>query len=119
MAIILKANRPALRLSTDETKKGKIKVSAERYSLTCAQDKPFVYLEDAQGRELAMLFIPSSVHPMIGRDDTVRMGTWQVEASEEVITLWLTAESSVWTRKTYRLRCYPRRFTYEVEVEGK
>ncbi len=96
------------------------KIAAETYTLTCATDKPFVQLDDDAGNNLASLFVLSSVHPLHGRDDTVRIGAWKVEhESPERITLALSAESSIWKRKVYRFHCEPRRFSYEIEVNGQ
>jgi hypothetical protein len=96
-----------------------LKVSGQTYALTCAPDRPYIYFDDANGNRLADLFVMSSVHPLNGRDDTVRTGTWQAEEDERGITLSLTAESSVWKSKTYRFVCRPDRFVYEIEVEGR
>ncbi len=99
-------------------KKGLLKLQATAYSLAFAKDRPFVYLADAEGTELAELFVLSSVHPLNGRDDTTAIGTWQIVESRDEVILSLDVESSVWQRKTYRFRCTAERLQYEVEVEG-
>jgi hypothetical protein len=92
--------------------------TSETYSLTFLEDRPFVHLHSPQGDLLAQLFIPSSVHSLQGRDDTTRLGNWEVDEQQGVTTFVLRAESSLWRAKRYRLRCYPQRFTYDVEIEG-
>lgn len=105
-----------MRLTTDD---GLLKLSTRAYTLTFAPDRPFVYLDDPAGHRLAELFPLSSVHPLNGRDDTVRIGTWEVSEAPEEIVFSLRAESSVWKSKAYRFRCRPHRFVYEVGVEGE
>src|SRR5687767_854656 len=92
--------------------------ASETYCLTFLDDRPFVRVESAQGERLAELFILSSIHSLHGRDDTTRIGDWEVDEQSEVTTFLLRVESSLWKAKQYRLRCFPNRFTYEVEVEG-
>jgi hypothetical protein len=118
--------------------KGVLKVSADTYSLAFAPDRPFVYLYGSSGVRLAELFIFSGVHPLHGRDDVtgtlswdgslpvretlVRLTNkhvpWETSETPGEITLSLAVQSSVWASKTYRFRCLPRRFSYEIEVEG-
>ena len=98
--------------------KGSWKVIAETYSLTFVHDRPFVYVQDARGKRLADLFVLSGVHPLHDREDTIELGTWETQQSPQGIVLALVAGSSVWQRKTYRFRCSPNRFSYEIEVEG-
>src|SRR5689334_5845764 len=81
---------------------GITKVAAQTYTLTCASDRPFIDLDDPDGNKLASLFVLSSVHPLNGRDETVRIGTWQADETADEIVLSLTAESTSWTRKTSR-----------------
>ncbi len=100
-------------------KNGVLTLTAANYSLTFASDRPFVYLQDSQGTRLAELFVLSSIHPLHGRDDTTSIGAWESIESPEGITLTLNAESSIWRNKTYRFRCYPNRFLYDMEVEGQ
>jgi hypothetical protein len=99
-------------------KAGVKQLEADRYRLRFASDKPFVYLDDHQGKRMAELFVYSSVHPMHTRDDTTNAGDWEVMESEGEVIFSLQATSSAWRRKTYRLRCRPNRLVYEVEVEG-
>jgi hypothetical protein len=101
------------------TYKDAIRVSASSYTLTCATDRPYIYLADVKGKKLAELFVLSSVHTLQGRDDTVRIDTWQTEQRDGEIVLSLTTQSSLWRRKTYRFRCAETRFTYEIELEGE
>jgi hypothetical protein len=93
--------------------------SAESYTLTFLVDRPYVYVDDIRGTRLMELFVSSSVHPLHDRDDTVRVGTWEVETSPDETVYWLSVGSSVWTEKIYRFRCQPHRFTYEIEVRGQ
>jgi hypothetical protein len=93
-------------------------VEEQRYSLACIADRPFVHLYDAKGELLAQLFVLSSVHPLEGRDDTTSISEWQVEKHGNETVLTLHAHSSIWNAKTYRFRCQPHRFSYEIEVEG-
>ena len=72
------------------------------------------------GNHLADLFTLSAVQPLLGRDDTTSVETWQVEEqSAEQIVFELKVSSSVWRSKTYRFRCQPHRFSYEIEIEGE
>jgi hypothetical protein len=91
---------------------------AETYRLTFLNDRPFVRVESVQGDRLAELFVLSSIHSLTGRDDTTRIGVWQIDEQPEGTTFRLHVESSMWKAKHYRFRCFPRRFTYEIEVEG-
>ena len=101
------------------THNGVLTLTAARYSLTFAADRPFVLLQDAGGRPIAQLFLLSSVHPLHGRDDTLHMGQLSVTETEDEIVVSLTAGSTVWQEKIYRLRCRPDRFAYEMEVVGE
>lgn len=92
-----------------------LRFSADQYSLTFAEDRPFVYLDDERGDRLAELFVLSSVHSTAGRDDTTGIGSWQIEDER---TFALHVASSVWERKTYRFRCGARHFAYDVTIEG-
>ncbi len=93
-------------------------ITAARYKLVTQPDRPYVFLFDACGNRLAELLIPSSVHSTCGWDDTVALGNWVGEECDEGFTLSLTAQSSLWRRKIYRLCCADERFTYGIEVEG-
>ena len=98
---------------------GVLAVMTQHYSLTFPLDRPFVLLKDASGRQLAELFVLSSIHPLHARDDTVRIGEWETEERDGEIVLALRAYSSVWEEKRYRFRCHPDRFAYEMEVVGE
>lgn len=93
-------------------------LSASTYTLTVPADRPFVYVSDAADRRVMELFVPSSVHALHGQDDTVSVGEWGVDVGPRGITLSISAASSIWDRKTYRFRCTPSRFVYDVEVVG-
>lgn len=93
-------------------------LTADQYRLVLANDRPYAYLKDVQGRQLADLFVPSSIHTLAGRDDTTALGQWTVSETPNAIVLTLTASSSIWQSKTYRLRCQPHRLVYDMEVEG-
>ena len=92
--------------------------TSETYRLTLLEDRPFVRIESAQGDSLAELFILSSIHSLHGRDDTIKIGAWEVDEQPGVTTFVLRVESSLWKAKQYRFRCFPQRFTYDVEIEG-
>lgn len=100
-------------------RKGVQKVFAETYRLTFVSERPFVYLDDARGMRLAELFFLSSVNSMQGWDDTVEIKSWEIDERPDEITVSITAGSSIWKNKIYRFHCRPRRFVYEVEVEGQ
>jgi hypothetical protein len=91
---------------------------AKTYRLTILQDRPFVRMESAQGEWLADLFVLSSIHSLHGRDDTTRIGEWEIEEQKEVTTIRLRVQSSLWKAKQYRFQCFPERFTYAMEIEG-
>ncbi len=94
------------------------KLVAESYALSFPADRPFVYISGPDGSRIAELFVLSGVHPLHGRDDTVSIEPWQVSQEPDLVEFRLRAKSSAWDAKTYRFRCTPRGFTYEVEVEG-
>jgi len=77
-----------------------------------------VNVDSAQGERVAELFVLSSIHTLQGRDDTSRIGAWEVDEQPGMTTVILHAESSVWKAKRYRFQCFPHRFTYDVEIEG-
>lgn len=92
--------------------------TSEIYCLTFLTDRPFVNLDSPKGDRLAELFVLSSIHSLGGRDDTIRIGEWEVDEQPNVTTFTLRAESSLWKAKRYRFQCFPSRFTYDVQVEG-
>lgn len=94
-------------------------VSAENYHLLVLGDRPFVYVMGKNGEPVATLFVLSSVHPLNGRDDTTAMSSWNVSEEGDVVTLTVSASSSVWTEKTVRFRCFRERFVYEIELIGE
>ncbi len=98
---------------------GLLRVSSDAYTLTFAADRPYVYLDDANGERIAQLFIASSVFSLNGLDDTTRIGEWQASEGANEIVCALHADSSLWLSKTYRFRCAPHRFAYEIEIEGE
>jgi hypothetical protein len=91
---------------------------AETYCLSFPEDRPYVNVDSPHGDRLAELFILSSIHSLHGRDDTTWIGDWEIDEQPGATTFLLRVESSLWNAKQYRFRCFPRRFTYEVEVEG-
>lgn len=103
-------------LSSSEN--GVVTASGDTYTLTFPQDRPFVYVDGRNGERLMELFVLSSVHPIDGRDDTVSTGQWEIEETPAATICTLHAASSIWAAKTYRFRCRPERFTYEIQVEG-
>jgi len=94
-------------------------LDAVTYTLATQPDRPYLFLYSVEGKKLAELLIPASVHSTQGQDDTVALGNWEITEDGEAITLALHARSSVWRSKTYRLRCTEKRFTYEIEIEGE
>ncbi|MBX3062719.1 MAG: hypothetical protein KF726_07075 [Anaerolineae bacterium] len=87
--------------------------------MTFAVDRPFAALEYPLGKPVANLFLFSSVHTVGGREDTTSIGEWQVlEQSASEFVLQNTTSSSIWERKTVRLRCSENRIVYELEVQG-
>src|SRR5688500_3671896 len=92
--------------------------ASETYCLTFLDDRPFVRVDSPQGDRLAELFILSSIHSLHGRDDTTRIGDWEIDEQPGVTTFRLRVESSLWDAKGYRFRCFQNRFTYDVIVEG-
>ena len=100
------------------SKKDARRFTSDTYCLTFLDDQPFVRVESAQGAGLAELFVLSSVHSLHGRDDTTRIGDWEIDEQPGVTTFLLRVQSSLWKAKQYRFRCFPGRFTYDVEIEG-
>jgi hypothetical protein len=99
--------------------KGIQKIFADRYALTFVADRPFVYLDDGKGMRLAELFLYSSVNSLHGQDDTVEIKSWEAVENADEIVFSIEASSSLWTKKVYRFRCSPDRFSYEIEVDGR
>jgi hypothetical protein len=99
--------------------KGAWKVIADSYALTFVSDRPFAFLDDRKGRRLAELFVLSGVHPLHDRDDCTHVESWHVQENSNEITFSIDSHSSVLRRKTYRFRCLPDRFVYDLEVEGQ
>jgi hypothetical protein len=97
---------------------GCLKLFADTYSLEFAKDRPFVYLDDEHGARIADLFVLSSIHALDGRDDTTSVGVWRVEEGLSEMVFSLETGSSIWDSKTIRFRCQPRRFRYEIEING-
>lgn len=93
--------------------------SAETYTLTFPADRTYVYVDDAHGRRLMELFVLSSVDPWAGRDDTVQIGEWEVATTPSATVYSLRTTSAAWDEKIFRLRCRPRRFSYEIELRGR
>jgi hypothetical protein len=100
------------------SEKGELQFIAETYRLRFLNDRPFVRVESPHGEPLMELFVLSSIHALDGHDDTTRIGNWEIDEHPGVTTFCLRAESSVWKAKHYCFRCFPHRFTYEMEVEG-
>ena len=86
-----------MRLETDH---GGHRLIAKHYALTFPADRPFVYIEGADGTRIAELFVLSGVHPIDGRDDTVSIEPWQVRQGPEEVEFCLRAASSAWDAKT-------------------
>jgi hypothetical protein len=103
---------------TSKSKKDIRQFTSETYCLTFPEDRPFANLDSPNGDRLAELFIPSSIHSLHGRDDTTKLVGWEVDEQTGVTTFVLHAESSLWRSKRFRFRCFPNRFTYDVEIEG-
>jgi hypothetical protein len=101
-----------------QSKKNVHRFASERYRLAFLDDRPFVRVESSNGERLAELFFLSSVHSLDGRDDTTRIDDWDVDEQPEVTTFVLRVESSLWKAKRVRFRCFPQRFTYDVEIAG-
>lgn len=95
-------------------------IKAERYELTFPKDRPFVNVKDNAGDNVMELFVPSSIHPLADRDDTVEiLGEWTIEERDGSFIASIEAKSSAWEKKIYRFRCHPHRFSYEMEVFGE
>ena len=101
------------------SKKDALRFTSGTYRLTFLDDRPFVRVESGEADRLAELFILSSIHSLHGRDDTTKIGDWEVDEQPGVTIFLLRVESSLWKAKQYRFRCFPQRFTYDVEVEGE
>lgn len=93
-------------------------IQTDNYKLTFGQDRPFVFVDDFQGERIMELFYLSSIDPLNGRDDTIRVGSWEKEESDNKIIFTLEADSSVWEKKIYRFTCKEERFSYDIEVKG-
>ena len=101
-----------------KNEKNNFQFKAETYCLSFVEDRPFVYVHSPRGDRLAELFVLSSIHSLHGRDDTTRIGKWEIEEGLDAVTFVLRADSSLWKAKRYRFRCFPNRFTYDIEIEG-
>jgi hypothetical protein len=101
-----------------KSKKDARRFISETYRLTFLDDRPFVRVESAQGEGLVDLFVLSSIHALHGRDDTTGISEWEIDEDPDVTTFRLRVASSLWKSKQYRFRCFPNRFTYDMEIEG-
>lgn len=97
---------------------GRLTLEAGKYSLVFPTDRPFVHVFDQTGEKLLELFVLSGIQPLVGRDDTVKMGSWTVTSSTDRVVISLEAQSSVWDSKRYSFICTPEGFSYEMEVRG-
>ncbi len=93
--------------------------TSQFYRLSFPEDRPFVILESPEGKRLAELFFLSSIHPLEGRDETTRIGSWESVETENEVLFTLQAESSWWKKKIIQFRCTPHRLVYEVAVIGE
>ncbi|MBO9606644.1 MAG: hypothetical protein J7639_11865 [Paenibacillaceae bacterium] len=95
-------------------------IQAEKYRLTFPSDRPFVIVADAGGATMLELFVPSGIHTLADRDDTVEiLGEWTFTKGDDgSCQAEIEAKSSIWSRKIYRFRCTPHKFTYEMAVAG-
>lgn len=100
------------------TEAGSVSIVADAYRLLTIPDRPFVLLFDRMGELLCELFVPSSIHPLHDRDDTVSLGAWHVQEVGDEVVLCIEAQSSVWKHKEYRFHCSEHRFRYEVSISG-
>jgi hypothetical protein len=98
---------------------GTLKVFGSSYILSLPSDRPFVYIDSPFGERILELFLYSSVHALHDRDDSPERSSWVVDEGEEEVCLTTSVRSSLWSKKTYRLRCLPQRLVYEIEVEGR
>ncbi len=95
-----------------------MKYDTDAYRLIFPDDRPFIYVDSPGGDRLAELFALSAVNATHGCDDTLSTGAWfKTELPGETI-FTLEADSAVWQKKIYRLRCTPQRLRYEIEVQG-
>ncbi|WP_067618987.1 hypothetical protein [Alicyclobacillus acidiphilus] len=95
-------------------------IQADAYKLIFPEDdRPFLYVESADGERLADLFAYTSVHTTAGPDDTTEVGEWQIVEHADEVVCQMVLKSSVWDEKTIRFRCQPDSLVYEVEVTGK
>ena len=78
---------------------GSTTITADFYRLSTATDRPFVSVFDSAGELVCELFVPSSIHPLHDRDDTVALGPWHVQATEDEVVMCIEAQSSVWKHK--------------------
>jgi hypothetical protein len=96
-----------------------IRISTDHYQVECPKDRPFLVLKTAAGEYIAMLFVGASVHTLTGRDDTTKLGAWELsEPQYGVVTLSIEAESSVWASKTFVFDLFDNRIEYHVRVFG-
>jgi hypothetical protein len=95
-----------------------LRYEGETYRLIFLDDRPFVRVYSDSVDRIVDLFVLSSVHPLEGRDDTTGIEDWKVSQSGKETIFKLRATSSAWSAKEYRFRCSPKRFVYEIEVEG-
>ncbi|MCW5850905.1 MAG: hypothetical protein KIT87_12590 [Anaerolineae bacterium] len=99
--------------------RGAFIITTPNYRLKTAVDRPFVYLDGADGVRLAELFVPSSIHTTGVLDDTTSFGPWCAEEEGDKIVLTAHARSTAWQLKVYRFHCYLDRVVFEVEVTGE
>ncbi|HZJ09611.1 MAG TPA: hypothetical protein VFD39_07950 [Trueperaceae bacterium] len=88
------------------------------YSLECAADRPYVRLFSPTGELLLDLFVPASINTNRALDDTTGVGEFTKRTAGHETVFTLEATSSVWRRKTYRIRCTVASLCFETEVDG-
>src|SRR5947209_7969878 len=96
---------------------GDITVSAPGYTLTLPSDRPYAYVDTPGGR-VAELFLLSTADSTRGTDATTAVEEWQRAESDTATVLTLTAGSTIWDRRVYRLRCTDDCIQYTASLEG-
>lgn len=96
-----------------------LQVEAATYRLSFPPERPFAFLEDAQGRRWAELFLAPSLHTQEGLDYTAQIAVPSVQPQPGGLRVELELLGSRWRRKRLIFECLPDRLLSHTLVEGR
>lgn len=102
-----------------EREPGTLSLRAPGYRLRWEASRPYLRLEDGQGRLYATLFLCPSLHTTAGLDRTARLEEPQLEEVGGQTRITFELRGGLWRRKMLVLSCDPRGLDLRAEVEGE